>query len=137
MKRSRVCGHSAQCYDGCSNTPSRLVACIGFVVPGVHTSELFDFAEIVFDEVPPFVSLLIVWNMDLAIALGRNDGDGTAFMQNLAQMISIESLVCHQDIEHESVDQVWYTNDLTALTWQQFETNEIAQGIRERKDFGC
>ena len=84
----------------------------------------------------PFVSLLIVWNMVFPIALCRNDCCGTAFMQGLAQMISIKCLVGHQSAKGEAVNQIRDTDDLAALAGKQFETNEIAQGIGERKNFG-
>ncbi len=84
----------------------------------------------------PFVGLFIVRDMDFPIALCRNDSRRTAFMQGLTQMIGIKSLVGQQGIEREAIDQIRDTDDLTALAGKQFETNEIAQGIGERKNFG-
>ena len=43
------------------------------------SAEFLDFAEIVFDEMAPFVNDLIVWDMDFAIALRGNDGRRAAF----------------------------------------------------------
>ena len=85
----------------------------------------------------PFVDLLIVWNMDYPIALCRNDRSRAALMQHLAQVISIKSLVGQQCTEPEALNQVWHSDDLTALTGQQFETNKIAQRISEGQYFGC
>ena len=84
----------------------------------------------------PFVNLLIVRDRDYPIALCRNDSRRTAFPQGLTQTIGIESLVGHQGIEREAIDQIRYTDDLTALAGKQFETNEIAQGIGEGQNFG-
>ncbi len=84
----------------------------------------------------PFVNFFIVRDMDFPIALCRNDSRRIAFIQGLTQVIGIKSLVGHQGIEREAINQIRHTNDLTALAGKQFETNEIAQGIGERKDFG-
>ena len=84
----------------------------------------------------PFVSLLIVRDVDFPIALCGNDSRRTAFMQGLTQVIGIESLVGHQGVEGEAIDQIRDTDDLAALAGKQFETNEIAQGIGERENFG-
>ncbi len=113
-----------------------MVACVGFVVSGVDASELFDFAEIILDEMAPFVNLLIVGDMDFPIALCRNDSRCTAFLQGLTQTVGIERLVAHQGIEGEAIDQIRDADDLAALAGKQFETNEIAQGIGERKNLG-
>ena len=51
-------------------------------------------------------------------------------------MIGIKCLVGQQGIEREAINQIWYSDDLTALAGKQFETNEVAQGIGERKNFG-
>jgi len=85
---------------------------------------------------PPFISLLIVWDMDFPIALRRNDSRRTAFMQGLTQVIGIECLVGHQCIEVKAINQIWHTDDLTALAGKQFEANEISQGIGEGQNFG-
>ena len=84
----------------------------------------------------PFVCLLIVWNMDFPIALCGNDRFCTSFIQSLAQMIGIKSLVSHQCIERETINQIGYTDDLAALTGKQFEPDKIAQGISESQYFG-
>ncbi len=85
---------------------------------------------------PPFVSLPVVRNVDFPIALRGNDSRRTAFMQGLTQVIGVKSLVGHQGIEGEAVNQIRHTDDFTALAGKQFETDEIAQGIGERKNLG-
>ena len=85
---------------------------------------------------PPFVSLLIVWNMDFPVALGRNDRFGAAFLQGLAQLISIKGLVGHQCLERQVINQIWHTDDLTALAGKQFEPHKIAERVGEGQDFG-
>ena len=84
----------------------------------------------------PFVSLLIVRDMDFPISLCRNDSRRTAFKQGLAQVIGVECLVGHQCIEGEAVNQIRHTDDLTALAGKQFEPKEISQGIGEGQNFG-
>ena len=113
------------------------MAGVGLVVSGVNASELFDFAEIVLYEVPPFVSLFIVRNMDFPITLCGNDRLCASFLQGFAQMIGIKSLVGQQGIECEAVNIIGHSDNLTALAGQQFETNEIAQSIGEGKHFGA
>jgi len=51
-------------------------------------------------------------------------------------MIGIKSLVGHQGIEGEAIDQIRNTGDFIALAGKQFETHEIAQGISEGQNLG-
>ena len=51
-------------------------------------------------------------------------------------MIGIECFVGHQGTEREAINQVRRTDDLATLAGKQFETNEITQGVGERKNFG-
>ena len=74
--------------------------------------------------------------MGFPIALCRDDSRRTAFKQVLTQVIGVECLVGHQCIEGEAVNQIWHTDDLTALAGKQFEANEISQGIGESQNFG-
>ena len=50
-------------------------------------------------------------------------------------MIGIKCFVGDQGIEREAVNQVRHADDLTTLAGKQFETNEIAQGVGECKNF--
>ena len=77
-----------------------------------------------------------MWNVDFPIAPCRDDSYRAAFMQGLTLMIGIKCLVGHQGIECETINQIWHTNDLAPLAGKQFETDEIAQGIGERQNFG-
>lgn len=51
-------------------------------------------------------------------------------------MIGIKSLVSHQCIERETINQFRHCDDLTALAGKQFEPHKIAQSISESQDFG-
>lgn len=51
-------------------------------------------------------------------------------------MIGIKCLVGQQGVERKAIDQIRYTDNLTALAGKEFETNEVAQGIGEGKNLG-
>ena len=135
-QRSRACGHLPQCKDCGGDVPSCAVACIGFVVSCVHSSELLDLAEIVFDEVSPFVGFGVVRDVQDAVALGRNDSIGTPAMQVLAQVVCIKRLVGHQGFEGQPLDQGRHAGNFAALTWKQRKAHQIAERVGQRQHLG-
>jgi len=86
--------------------------------------------------VAPFVDGFIVRDMNDTVALGRNDGFGVEALEGLAQMIGVERLVGQHGTEFEPFDQVRDTGNLTALTRQKFEADEVSKRIRQRQDLG-
>ena len=145
----RACGHLPQCKDCGGDVPSCAVACIGFVVSCVHSSELLDLAEIVFDEVSPFVGFGVVRDVQDAVALGRNDSIGTPAMQVLAQVVCIKRfvrcplMVClqtmrggHQGFEGQPLDQGRHAGNFAALTRKKRKAHQIAERVRQRQHLG-
>ncbi len=82
----------------------------------------------------PFVDLFVVWNMDHAIAFGRNDSLGVLLSEGFAQVICIECLVREHGIKRQTFDQSVNANNLAALAWKQFKADKISQGIGEREN---
>ena len=113
-----------------------MIAGIGFVVSCIYASELFDFAEIVFDKMPPLVGFFVVGNVNATISFCRNDGLCLARIEVLTQGIGVEGLVGKHGTKFQTADQVWHTNDFTALAGQKLEAHQIAQRIGESQNLG-
>ena len=133
--RSRVCGHLAKCDHGGGDVPCCAVACIGFVISCVHASELLDLAEVVFDEVSPFVGFGVVGNVQDAVAFGGNDGVGTPSMLRVAQVVCVKRFVGHQGVEGQPFDQGRHAGNFAALTWEQRKAHQIAERVRQGQNF--
>ena len=133
-RNSRVCGHLPHYDDGCGDVPSRSIACIGFVVSCIHPSELLDLAEVVFDEVSPFVGCGIVGDVQDAVAFCWNDGIGPSAKQLGAQVVCIKGLVGHQGVEGQPFDQGRHPDNFTALTRQKHEAHQVAERVCQRQN---
>jgi hypothetical protein len=64
---ARVRGQLSESDEGGGEADCRFVTQLGFVVPGIHGSEIFDFAEIIFDEMTPSIHDPIMRNSLFAI----------------------------------------------------------------------
>ncbi|POF32714.1 hypothetical protein CLV41_102118 [Roseibium marinum] len=84
----------------------------------------------------PLVGFFIVGDVDATIVFCRNDGLCFASVEVFAQGIGIECLVGQHGAEILIGDQVWHTNDFTALAGQQLEAHQIAQRIGEGQNLG-
>ena len=73
----------------------------------------------------PLVGFIVVRNMNATIGFCRNDGLCVASIEFFAQGIGIECLVGKHGTKFETFDQVWYTNDFTALAGQKLEAHQI------------
>ena len=66
----------------------------------------------------------------------RNDDPRASFIQLVIEPIAIEGLVGEQVLEVDTVDEWWHTDSVIAVARQKNETNQIAQCISQREDFG-
>ena len=78
---------------------------IGFAGAHGDALELFEFAEEVFDEVPPLVHVLIDAERRHALRTLGDDDLGASFVELIDDPVSVERLVGKQGIELEIVDQ--------------------------------
>ena len=131
---SRVCGQLPQSDDGRGDVPGCRIACVGFVVSRVHASKLLDFAEVVFDQMTPFIGGRIVRDMNEAVSLCRNDSLRSKLHQRGAQMVCVERLVGEHRTECQPFDQVRHADDLAALAGQELKADKVAKGVGQRQD---
>lgn len=112
---SKACGQLAQSDDCSGDVPGCPIAYVGFVVSGVDASEFLDLAEVIFDEVAPFVHFLVMRDVCSAVALGRNDGFCAALGQVLAEMVCVESFVAEEGVKGQPFNQSRRADNFTAL----------------------
>src|SRR5258708_7896374 len=98
--------------------------------------ELFEFTEEVLDEMTPFVHLGVDLEGDGAARMLRNYDLGTALIEIGDDVVAVEGLVGDQRAEFDPLDERRNADGIEALSRQQHESNEVAQGVGEGQDFG-
>ena len=111
-------------------------ALIGFACAHGDALELFEFAEEVFDEMSPLVHLEVDIDGSFPPRPLRYDDLGTALVEFLNDPVGVESLVAKEGIERDSVDERGHADRVVAVSRQEHEPHEVAQGIAKGKDFG-
>ncbi len=111
-------------------------ALVGLACAHGDAFELFEFAEEVFDEVAPFVHLLVDIARRDALWPLRDDDLGAALVEFGDDPVGVEGLVAEQGIELDPVDERRYTDRVVAIAGKQFEAHQVAQGIGEHEDLG-
>jgi len=84
----------------------------------------------------PFVHLLIIGELLFTVASGRDDGACPAFVQFRPQPIGVEGLVAQQGFELKVPDQRLDANHVMTLTGQEYEADQVSQGICQGDDLG-
>src|SRR5580692_8674028 len=115
----------------------RREAFIGFLVACGHSTELFEVAEEIFDEMAPAVHMIVARDGLGAIGFWRNDRHGAAFVQRGAQPIGVEGFVGKQRVEVDILDQGLDADTVMTLARHQDEAHQVTQRIDQRHDFGC
>ena len=106
-----------------------LEALIGFAGSHGNTLELFEFAEEILDQVPPFVNLQVNWDGLCASWVLRYDDFGTSIIEVGDDVIAVERFVSEQSPELDAVNQWRNADAVEAVAWHQVEAHEIAQSI--------
>jgi len=99
--------------------------------------ELFEFAEEVFDEMPPFVHFQIDVDGVEPLRHLRDDHFCSALIELLDDPVGVVSFVTEQSVELDAFDERGHTDGVIAVSRQQNEAHEVAQGIAKREDLGC
>ena len=82
-------------YDGCGEVYSSKEGGFCFIITCCNGSVLLDFLEEVFDEVPPFVGLLIVFALFFSVRFWRDDRFDASFFEQIQHTLQrIIGLVC-------------------------------------------
>lgn len=74
--------------------------------------------------------------MDLAVALGWDDGLGALFDDPFYEMIGIVSLVSNGNLSVDAIDQVVGKSDVVALTGRTDQAKRKAERLGGGVDFG-
>ena len=100
----------------------------------MHAPELFDFAEIVLDEMTPLIGDLIVGNDVGSAFVGGDDGLSPARGEPISQMIGIIGLVAQESAEGQSIDEARSGCDFAALAGHKPEPHEVPKRIGQGDD---
>ncbi len=109
---------------------------ICFVASHGDAFELFEFAEVIFDEMAPFEDVDIERARIATVFTLRDDDFGAAPVQFPFDRVDVERLVGDQALEGDALDQRRHPDRIVGLPWHQDEFDQIAQRIGQRQDFG-
>src|SRR5436190_1384138 len=133
---TRVCWDSSRVYHGRGQMDHGGEALIGLVGAHGDAFELLEPAEEVFDQVPPFVHLLVDGERRCATRMLGDDDFGAARVDFGDNGVAVEGLVGDQRVEGQSLDERRHADRVEALSRQKHEAHEIAERISEGQDFG-
>ena len=114
----------------------RFETCVRFVAAHGDAFELFEFAEEVFDQMPPFVDFQIDIERLGASGVLRDDDFRATFVHVCDNPIRIKSLIGDEAAKFDVVDQRRHAGRVVALPRQQNKTHQIAERVRERENLG-
>lgn len=110
----------------------------GLVIAGGNGAELLESGEEVLDKVARFVEFSIIVSGDLAISLGRDDGQlASGDQRGDDPLIGIERLIGDQRIGQHGREQVIGSDEIMGLSACQEEAHGVAQGIDQGMDLGA
>ena len=98
--------------------------------------ELFEFAEEVFDEVAPFVHLLVDAERSRSLRSLGDDDFGSPLIKLVDNPVGVERLIGDQGSKFDVFDQRRNTDSVVALSGQENEAHQIAQGIGQGEYLG-
>ncbi len=113
-----------------------LKALVGFVCAHGDTLELLELAEEVLDQMTPFVHLGVDLERRGAARMLRDHDLSAALVEIGDDVVAVEGLVGDQGAERDALDQRRDPHRVEALSRQQGESDEVAQGIGESQDLG-
>src|SRR5260370_31842997 len=113
-----------------------LEALVGFVGAHGDALELLKLAEEVLDQMAPLVHLGVDLERGGAARMLRDHDLGAALVEVGDDVVAVEGLVSDQGAELDARDQRRDSHRVVALSRQQHESDEVAQGIGEGQDFG-
>lgn len=77
---------------------------------------MLELIEETLDLIALFVEFGVVFALDLAVALGRDDDFGTGLGNLLAKVIGVIALIGDGDFGFKAIDQIMGESDVIALT---------------------
>src|SRR4051812_1797872 len=112
------------------------VAGVGLVVASGDGPELFQLGESVLDEVAPAGHLAVEADSGLAVGLGWDHRSGPAIVKLRSEPVGVERFVAKQSAEDDTLDQRLHADAVVALTGQQDEAHQSAEGVDQGDNLG-
>src|SRR5215472_3248204 len=110
----------------------------GLVIAGGDGSELFEFAEEIFDQVACLVEFLVELAGCGSILPGRDDGGFSGGSQRLDDaLVGIESFVGDQQVGGDMWQQSIGPSQIMNLAWGKEKTQWVAKAIDQGVDLGA
>src|SRR5262245_48535711 len=132
----KACWDSSRVYHGCGEMDHGGEALIGFVGAERDAFELLELAEEIFDQVPPFVHLLVNGERLCSAGMLRDHNLGATRVEIGNDGVAVERFVGDQCVEGQSLDERRHADRVEAMAGQENEADEIAERVGERQDFG-
>jgi hypothetical protein len=111
-------------------------ASVGLVASHGDALELLEFAEEVFDEMAPFVDVGVDLKRLAASRMLGDDDRRAALVEFFDDPVGVEGLVGDQPAKLDVLDQRREADRIVALAGEEFEADEVAEGVGESEDFG-
>lgn len=96
---------------------------------------MFQLVEKSLDPVSEFIGLFVVWNLDFAVSLGRDDRFDFCLFDDFAQLIGVVSLVGNHATRGLAIQQLSRGGTVVGLAASQDEAQRPALSVREGVDF--
>src|SRR5260370_22631171 len=122
--------------DGGGEVEHGSEARVGFVGTHGDAFEFLELAEEVLDEMTPFVHLGVDLQRHGAAGMLRNHDLGAALVEVGDDVVAVEGFVGDQRAKLDPLDQRRHADGIEALSRQQDESDEIAEGVGEGQDLG-
>jgi hypothetical protein len=120
--------------DGGNNVDHGGEARISLFVARGNASKPFHLTEEIFDEMTPFVLVLVMRGMPAGPLAKRDDSLNVSARQAVAQPVRVERLVADEsqaiDASHKSIEAC----DVVAIARQQHEADQIAERVYDGRD---
>ncbi|MEQ9259838.1 MAG: hypothetical protein RIG84_12155 [Roseovarius sp.] len=100
---------------------------VGFAWAHRYPSAFLQFAKLVFDQVPPFVGLLVELWWELPVGFRRYDRGYAAILQIITQPTRVKSPVRQQMPSGQAADQCIGLAQIVGLPWHQTEIDDTAE----------
>jgi hypothetical protein len=109
---------------------------VGFVAAHGDALELFDFAEEILHQMPPFVHLQVNIERFRAPRMLRDDNVCPSLPHFRDNPIRIKGLVGNEAAELEIFDEPFDADRVVTLSRQENKPNQVAERIGKRQNFG-
>ena len=101
-----------------------------------EAAEVFESIEAALNPVAVFVDVDVMGDVDLAVALRRDHGDGVHRGDPVAQVVAVIGFVGKHGVGALPIEKVGSGDDIAGLPWRDAQAQWAAKGIGEHVDLG-